>query len=331
MKEDQPLSGFKLGIAPARYSEAYWGLNNRIGVLVETHSWKDYAVRVKATHDSVAALMRVAADEADEWRRAAKLADDEGRASGGKEVVLRYVNTSSSQTIDFQGYKFERLLSPVSGLLYTKYSPSVKQVWKVPLYNELRPAAVATAPKGGYVVPRAHAAWMSEKLKLHGIGYQVLPAAMTLDAEAYRASDFQFARQSYEGHQSLTVQGKWARERREVPAGSLFVPIAQPRARLIVHLFEPESTESFLWWGFFNAHFEKKEYLERYVNEEVARKMLAENPGLEADFQAMLREHPVVARDPEKKLEFFYRRHPTWDERYGLYPVLRTDRVPEPR
>ena len=41
----------------------------------------------------------------------------------------------------------------------------------------------------------------------------------------------------------------------------------------------------------------------------------------------MLREHPEVARDPEKKLEFFYRRHPCWDERFALYPVLRTDRA----
>ena len=328
VKEDEPLSGFKLGISSARYSEAYWGLNNRIGVLVETHSWKDYAVRVKATHDSVASLMEAAADEADEWRRAAKAADDEGRATGGKEVVLKYENTPAFETIDFKGYKFERLLSPVSGMLYTKYYPGVPQVWKVPLYNELRPATVATAPKGGYVVPRAHAAWMSEKLKLHGIEYKVMPAAITLDAEAYRASDFQFAKQSYEGHQSLTVKGKWAKEKRDVPAGSLFVPIAQPKARLVVHLFEPESTESFLWWGFFNSHFEKKEYLERYVNEEVARRMLAENPGLAAEFQAMLREHPEVARDPEKKLEFFYRRHPAWDERFALYPVLRTERAP---
>jgi hypothetical protein len=328
VKEDEPLSGFKLGIAPARYSEAYWGLNNRIGVLVETHSWKDYAVRVKATHDTLASLMEAAADEADEWRSAAKAADDEGRAAGGQEVVLRYDNTPSSQTIDFQGYKFERLLSPITGQLYTKYYPGVPQVWKVPLYNELRLAAVATAPKGGYVVPRAHAAWMSEKLKLHGISFEVLPAAMTLDADAFRASEFQFAKQSYEGHQSLTVKGKWAKERREVPAGSLFIPIAQPRARLIVNLFEPESTESFLWWGFFNAHFEQKEYLERYVGEEAARKMLAENSGLKAEFQAMLRDHPEIANDPEKKLEFFYRRHPSWDERYGLYPVLKTDRVP---
>ena len=108
LKEDDPLSGFKLGVTPARYSEAYWGLNNRIGVLVETHSWKPYDVRVRATDDAVLSLMEVAAQEAGEWSRAARQADDEGRAIGGKEVVLRYQATKNAKTIDFPGYKFER-------------------------------------------------------------------------------------------------------------------------------------------------------------------------------------------------------------------------------
>ena len=327
VKEDDPLSGFQLWVPTARYSEAYWELNNRIGVLVETHSWKEYAVRIKATHDAVASLMEVAAQEAGEWSRAARLADDEGKAIGGKEVVLRYEATKTSQTIDFPGYKFQRLPSPISGQLYTKYDPSQPQVWKLPLYTELKPSLTATAPKGGYLVPKAHAAWMSKKLKLHRISYQVLSATTALEAEASRAAEFHFASQSYEGHQPLTVKGKWAKERREVPAGSLFIPIAQPRARLILQLFEPESTESFLWWGFFNTAFEKKEYMESYVNEEVARRMLAEDPRLEGEFQAMLRDHPEVARSAEKRLEFFYRRHPSWDERFALYPVLKTDRA----
>ncbi len=327
VREDDPLSGFKLWVATARYSEAYWELNNRIGVLVETHSWKDYPVRVKATHDAVLTLMEIAAEEAGQWSRAAKAADDEGRALGGKEVVLRYEATMASRTIDFAGYEFQRIKSPISGQLYTKYDPGKPQVWKMPFYSDLKPALIVTAPKGGYLVPKAYAAWVSEKLKLHGIRYQALPAAMVVEAEAFRAADFHFGGQSYEGHQVLTVKGKWAKEKREVPAGSLFIPIAQPRARLILQLFEPKSPESYLAWGFFNTAFEKKEYMERYVNEEVARQMLADEPRLGGEFQAMLREHPEVARDPEKKLEFFYRRHPSWDERFALYPVLKTDRT----
>src|SRR5439155_285452 len=48
-KDDDPSSGFALGIAPPRFGTAYWALRNRFSVLVETHSWKDYKTRVKTT------------------------------------------------------------------------------------------------------------------------------------------------------------------------------------------------------------------------------------------------------------------------------------------
>ena len=35
-------------------------------------------------------------------------------------------------------------------------------------------------------------------------------------------------------------------------------------------------------------------------------------------------EDPKFAADPQARLEFFYRLHSAWDERYGLYPVMRT-------
>ena len=76
-------------------------------------------------------------------------------------------------------------------------------------------------------------------------------------------------------------------------------------------------------WGFFNAAFERKEYMEDYVAEEVAREMLAADPALRAEFEQRLREDPAFAADPAARLDFFYRRHPSWDERFSLYPVYR--------
>ena len=47
--EDDPMSGFTDGVSPPRYSSGYFVQRNRFGVLVETHSWKDYATRVRIT------------------------------------------------------------------------------------------------------------------------------------------------------------------------------------------------------------------------------------------------------------------------------------------
>ena len=58
---DDPMSGFSSGWPPPRFGTAYWALNHRFGVLVETHSWKPYGVRVKATFDACVGLLGEAA------------------------------------------------------------------------------------------------------------------------------------------------------------------------------------------------------------------------------------------------------------------------------
>jgi hypothetical protein len=46
------------------------------------------------------------------------------------------------------------------------------------------------------------------------------------------------------------------------------------------------------------------------------------------EFERRLREDPEFARSPSARLEFFHRRHPSWDERLNLYPVMRIEREP---
>ena len=46
---------------------------------------------------------------------------------------------------------------------------------------------------------------------------------------------------------------------------TVIVPLAQAAANVAVHLQEPQSNDSFAYWGFFNAIFEQKEYGEGYV------------------------------------------------------------------
>jgi len=110
--------------------------------------------------------------------------------------------------------------------------------------------------------------------------------------------------------------------------GVLFVPIAQPKARLLMAMLEPQAPDSLLAWGEFNNSFEQKEYMEPYVAEEVAREQLAKDPALAREFAERLRSDAAFAADPQARLDFFYRRHSAWDERYRLYPVLRTDVEP---
>ena len=122
-------------------------------------------------------------------------------------------------------------------------------------------------------MPAAHAAWVGAKLKLHGIAVPSRSSAH--DKLAVRDLPRRRARSSrgnsVEGHQRLTLDGAWKPETRDVGAGALFVPIAQPKARLVMALLEPQAPDALAAWGEFNNAFEQKEYMEAYVAEEVAR------------------------------------------------------------
>ncbi len=145
--------------------------------------------------------------------------------------------------------------------------------------------------------------------------------------EAFRATQVRFAAAAFEGRMRVTLSGNWGRETQDIAAGALFVPIAQAGARLVMHLLEPQAPDSFAAWGFFNACFEHKESLEPYVAEQVARSVLAEHPQLQDEFSRKLKEDAAFAANPAARLEFFLRRHSTWDSHFNLYPILRVDEL----
>jgi hypothetical protein len=121
----------------------------------------------------------------------------------------------------------------------------------------------------------------------------------------------------------VAVEGAWAAETRTLERGAIFVPIDQPSARLVIHLLEPALPDSLVQWGLFNAVFERKEYMEPYVAEQVARDMLAADPSLQGKLDAALAADPELAKSPARRLEWFYRRHSSWDERVNLLPIYR--------
>ena len=71
--------------------------------------------------------------------------------------------------IDFRGYEYTREPSAISGALMTRYNNKRPQIWRIPLADQVQPSVTVTAPRGGYIVPAAHADWIGEKLALHGI------------------------------------------------------------------------------------------------------------------------------------------------------------------
>lgn len=327
--EDDPASGFRDGVPEPRFSHGYFLLRNRFGMLVETHSWKDYATRVRITRNAIVSVLQSVADHGTEWRKLAHDADARAASLAGTEVALDHAASEKVRTIDFRGYAYTRTTSPVSGVLMTRYDESRPEVWHVPLYDDVRPTDAVIAPAAGYWVPPAWAEIVAARLGVHGIVFRRIgQTSPDLAIESFRADEIRFAKASVESHQRLTVTGQWQAGTQTLAAGALYVPIAQPKARLVMAMLEPRAPDSLLAWGFFNNAFEKKEYMEPYVAEAVAQAQLTTDPLLAQQFQARLAAAEAFSKDSRARLEFFHRRHASWDARYALYPVLRAVRPP---
>lgn len=327
-EDGDPASGFAAGVAPPRFGHGYWAARNRLGILLEAHSWRPYGERVRGAVAFLRALLELAAEHGPRWRAAADRADREAPALAGREVALSFEPTGAATTLAFRGYAYVREPSVVTGAQVSRYDESRPELWSVPFLGELRPAVRSVLPRGGWIVPAGWAEQVASTLAAHGVSFERLGQARPArEVEVFRATDAKFRAEPFEGRQLLAVKGAWARERRAIGPGALFVPAAQARALLAAHLLEPTGPDALLAWGTFNAAFERKEYVEDYVLEPFARDLLAKDAAVRAEWERLLGD-PAFAADRAARSEFFYRRHPAWDEAYRQYPVTRVDARP---
>jgi hypothetical protein len=343
-KTDDPTSGFVLTVYSPRFSTGYFPQRNRFTILVETHSWKDYARRIEVTYNTIVGLVELFVLHGARWEVETHQADENAIRLGGTEVTLSYKSRwreptqaggkavlpdeADAEMVDFRGYAYTREPSDISGELVTVYDPTTPQIWRVPYRNKVQPLHIVTAPLGGYVIPAGFATGIGAKLELHGIAFERVPDVINdVRAEVFRAAGVSFSNLPFEGRMRATLTGGWARETHDIAAGSLFVPIAQPLARLVMALLEPCAPDSLAAWGFFNGCFEQKEHMEPYVAEQIAREMLEKDPSLRTEFESRLRQDAAFAADPTARLDFFLQRHSSRDDRFNLYPVFRVDEL----
>lgn len=328
-RADEPESGFSIAEAAPRFSQSYAAVRSRIGVLVETHSWRTYKERAQSTYHTLQALFERAATDAPAWKAAATEADAADQTLRGGELVLDFKNGSHITQLDFRGYAYEKRTSEISGAPWIVYDETKPQIWQVPLQDEVVPALTTRVPAEGYIVDGGFAALIAPVLDRHGIAYARIAGTPKVAVDVFRATKTGFSAVPYEGRQRVTVEGDWARETRLLDRGAIFVSLRQRKPRLIVHLLDPKGPDSFVQWGFVTTAFERKEYMEAYVAEQIARDQLAADPALRAQFDAALAADPELANSAAKRLEWFYRLHPSWDERVDLVPIYRADREPQ--
>lgn len=320
-----PLKGIEGFIETPRFSTGYTPLRNRPGLLIETHMLKDYRTRVRGTYDLLVATLEEVDRDAEGLRRVLRQTDEATTAEGrsynpARQVPLRLEFTEKSEPFKFKGVEYRLEHSDVSGGERIVYGDRPIDL-TVPYFNEARVTA-SVAPPLYYVIPPQWADVISV-LAAHGLQLKRLAQSLTLEVESYRFSDVKWSPSSFEGRVTVMQKHETVRERRTYPAGSVVVPMAQPSARVALHLLEPDSPDSLVAWGFFNAIFEQKEYAEPYVLEQLAREMMAKDESLRREFERRLASDSQFAKNPRARLNFFYDRSPYHDAQLNLYPIGR--------
>ena len=317
--------GIATFIATPRFATGYTPLRNRIGLLIETHSWKPYRSRVRGTYDVLRyTIEEIAATRAslfDVNKKADAETVERGRSyDPSRRFPLVLDVTDKSTPIAFKGLEYKIEDSAISGGKMIVYGTKPLNI-TIPRFDEGR-VVTSVAPPLYYIVPPE---WKDviNVLKMHGIKLESIKKPLTIEVESYRLTQPKWATASFENRVTLTCKQTPVKETRTYPTGSVIVPMAQESANVAIHLLEPNGPDSFVYWGFFDSIFEQKEYGEGYIVEKVARKMLAKDPNLQKEFDEKLKD-PAFAKNPRARLQFFYERSPYYlNQKVGVYPVGR--------
>jgi hypothetical protein len=317
-----PKSGIVGWASPPRLSTGYAAIQNRPAILIETHMFKNYEQRVTGTYEVLRSTLKILNEEHKKLRKLVREADQRTASADfrKKPFALSFQMTGDSVITDFLGYEYEVIDSDLTGGEWVRFSDT-PVTFQIPIFNSVGPKVTVELPEA-YIIP---AEWTEviDRLALHGIFFERLNKPWTLPVKTWKMTNPDWADRPYEGRFQVTCEFGEVTEAHTYSAGSAIVDMNQRTARVIAHILEPSGGDSFLQWGFFNAVFEQKEYIESYVMENLARQMLEQDKSLRNEFEEKKAADPEWAKSPQQIRQWFYQRTPYWDSRIGIYPVGR--------
>jgi hypothetical protein len=312
--------------APPRLSHGYCAAQNRIGLLVETHSLKPFDNRVFSTKSMMEHTIKFVCDNHSEIISLNKQADynpTKNYLIEKKKFPLVLTESGKYETYKFKGFEWYDEYSSVMGGTVRKYSNRPIEI-EIPIFNHCQSKVKIYVPEA-YIIPFEYK-FVIEKLMIHDVRIFKCSKVSTVEVERYRFHNVSFAKRPYEGRQQPTFTTELYKEKITIDKNYFVVPTNQRTLRVIVHLLEPDGVDSLVSWGFFNHIFERKEYAEAYVMEPIAQLMLKNDPELRNEFKKKC-EDETFCKNPFERLDFFYKRSPFFDKNENVYPILRINNL----
>ena len=318
---DSPDEGFPAFMDSPRYATGYTTLFNTMGTVAETHMLKPYKDRVAATYEYMLSSIRYVEKNATEIRK--KMDENIANLQPGNQYSLQWkLDEKQFQLIDFKGYEAGMKPSEVSGkprLFYDRTKPFTR---KVKFFDEYISTKKIAIPRY-YVIPKSEYK-VIEHLKRNNISMKEISRDSVISVEQYRIADFKTVKNPYEGHY-LHYETRVTSEikNRGFRKGDFIVSAKQFGVKYLLETLEPEATDSFFNWNFFDGILGQKEYFSDYVFEDTATELLKNNQVLRTAFEFEKIANPELANDGKSQLDWIYKNSEYYEGSVNLYPIFR--------
>ena len=244
-----------------RFGTNYLGLRGRIAVLSEAYSHDPFPRRVGATYAFVYELLSLVAENANDILDLSNEADR--RATGWGTLPTSSPPIPLRAAFAAEPPRREAVL--VENLERTTDTvaarePGVPRGFRrtgrmrattMPVYDRFVPTLARALPFA-YAFGREHDAAL-RLLRLHGVVVERLDGDVATQVERFAVDSIMRAPRAFQRHNEVRLDGRWTRESRVLPAGTVLVRTGQPLSILVAYLLEPDSDDGLTTWNFFDA------------------------------------------------------------------------------
>lgn len=316
-----PETGFSQFFDSPRYSTGYTTLFHTLGLMIETHMLKPYKTRVKQTYEFMFSAFDVTEKNSNKIKELRSKAL--GEILSKKTYPITYkIDSINPTTLNFKGYEASYIDSKVTSgkrLFYDVNQPFEKET---KYYNNFLVDQEVTIPKA-YILPQG---WYKviDRLEANKIEFTHLKKDTIITVEVSHINDYKTRNAAYEGHYlHYNTTTKKSTKTIQFRKGDVYIPTNQNGVRYLLETLEPQATDSFFNWNFFDTVLQKKEGYSAYVFEDIAETILAKNPKIKAAFEEKLIKDKVFANNPRMQLDFVYKNSPHYEPAHLMLPVFK--------
>ena len=315
---DKGLPGF---IDSPRYASGYGSLFQSFCFVPETHMLKPYDQRVKATYAFMMSMIEYNAENyvSIKIERAKAIRD---MKAAQKMPVAWEMDKIKNDTFNFKGYDYAYVKSEVSGLPRLKYFRDKPVTWKVPYYGYADATTMVDVPTS-YILPQAYYK-VAERMKMNGVKMVKIGQDTVIKGQAYKIIKTESIKNPYESHFGhYNTQVELIEVTKQFLNGDYIIPTDQRAKRYIVETLEPQATDSYFNWNFFDGILNRKEGFSDYVFEDEAAELLKKDPPLRTALDKAIEADPALKTNAFGQLNFIYERSKYGEPWANVYPVVK--------